>query len=259
MNREFPFGSNRGGCERERGVSEMVGFVLSFSMILLMVGILFTSGFSTLNDYQSRQQTENAEQVFLAVADGFGELQEGQAPKRAGSLDLDVGASLTIRDTADITVAVHGPGFQETYDTRSLEYRYQGTTIAYENGAVLRGQEAGSVMVGTPPDIHCSNDTNVAYVSVVELVSVSNTSVGGGTVTITGVKQSTELRYPQSRTAPSIDNVTVEVDSRYVEAWNQRFGSSDTNWVETDPGIFACESVTRAYVRHTIVEVRIVH
>ena len=238
----------------------MVGFVLSFAMIILMVGLLFTSGFSSLDDYQSAQQTKNAEQVFLAVADGFSELQEGQAPKRAGSLDLDVGASLSVRDSSTITVEVNGPGFRESFTTRFLEYRYQGTTIAYENGGVIRHQDSGSVMVGQPPDIFCSNESSVAYISIVELVSQENTSIGGGTVTVTGVKQSTTLRYPQSRGSPTINNVTVSVDSPHQDAWNRQFISDSNDWVNSHgPDTYACEGVARVFVRHTIVEVRLVH
>lgn len=251
------------GVHSERGVSELVAFVLSFSMIIVSVGILYTGGFSVLNDIQDAEQTENAEQVFLAVSDSFSELQQGQAPKRAGALDLDVGATITVVNQSSINVTVPGTGFAEEYKTRSIEYTLGKRTVAYENGAVFRADQGGSVMLGEPPEFYCSNRTNVGVVSITTLQTKRGVSLSAGTVTLTGIKRANTLVFPDNRTGPSVtnvNNVSVNLSSRYEPAWNRHFDDETNDWVNPDgDDTFTCEGIDRAFVRHTVIEVRIVH
>lgn len=247
----------------DRGVTDLVAFVLSFSIIMISIGLLYAGGFGALNDLQDEEQTENAEQVFLAVSDSFSELQEGQAPKRAGALDLDVGATISVVNRSSINVTVNGAGFAEEFRTRSLEYTLEGTTVAYENGAVFRADGGKSVMIGEPPELYCSNETSVAVVSVVTLTAPKDPSLAAGTATITGIQRSTTLEFPDNRTGAavsSVENVSVNVTSSHEGAWNGHFDDASNDWVNPDnDDTFTCEGVDRAFVRHTVIEVRIVH
>lgn len=243
----------------DRGVSDLIGFVLTFSVVILSVGILLTVGIDVLRDLQASTQTDNAESVFLAVADGFGELQEGQAPKRAGSLDLQIGASLTTANVSVMNVSVNGPGFESTVPMGSLRYEIENTTVAYESGGVFRTSGGNSALIGQPPELYCSNESGVAVVSIVTVVAPSDPSVSGGTATITGTTESTTLLFPENRSAPAIDNVTVEVSSSFEDAWDRHFEDSSTGWVDPDgDGVFTCEDVSQAFVRHTVIAVTVV-
>lgn len=247
----------------DRGVTDLVAFVLSFSIIMISIGLLYTGGFSALNDLQDEEQTENAEQVFLAVADSFSELQEGQAPKRAGALDLDVGATISVLNGSTIDVTVGGAGYSEEFRTGSMEYTLEQTTVAFENGAVFRTDGGSSVMIGEPPELYCSNETGVAVVSIVTLTAPDDPSLAAGTVTITGIQRSTTLAFPDSRTGTAVsgvENVSVNVSSPYEGAWNGHFDDAGNDWVNPDgDATYTCEDIDRAFVRHTIIEVRIVH
>lgn len=246
----------------DRGVSEMVAFVLSFSMIIVSVGILYTGGFGVLNDLQEVQQTENAEQVFLAVSSSFTELEQGQAPKRAGALDLDVGATITVVNQSTINISVQPAGFGNEYVTRSIEYTLGKRTVAYENGAVFREDPGGNVMLGEPPEFYCSNETNVAVVSITTIQAPNDISLAAGTVTLTGIRRSNTLEFPTNRTGPgtNVDNLTVNVSSPHEEAWQRYFEDESNDWVNPNgDDSYTCTGIDRAFVRHTVIEVRIVH
>ena len=247
----------------DRGVSEVVSFILTFSMITMMVGILYTAGFVSLDQLQTGNQMQNAEGVFFAIADSLGELQEGQAPKRAGSLDLDVGASVAVINESEIDVVVHnatGTPFSRTLTTRSLDYRLEDRAVTYETGAVFRANKGNSAMVREPTGIFCSPSTDSAVVSVVTLVDPDGASVASGTATVTARQQSTTLLFPDSRNDSdigSIENATVDVTSPHADAWGRHL-SEVTGWEDPDgDGTFACENVDQVFVRHTVVEVRI--
>lgn len=242
-----------------RGISEVVGFILSFSVIILAVGLLSTAGLGSLHDLQNNQETDNARGVLLAMSEGFSELQEGQAPLRAGVIDLQGNAHLAIANTSNVTIAVNGPGYSETFPMRSFEYRSGRTTLSYENGGVFRSDGEASVMIAEPPELYCSNASSVAVVPVITIEAPTSPSVSGGTVTVTGIHRSTTLLYPDDRTPSSINNVTISVDSPNGDAWNDYFSAVDTDWVDPDGDqTFACENVDRAFVRQTVIEIRIV-
>ncbi len=243
-------------------MSEVVAFVLSFSVIIVSVGIVYTAGIGSLTDLQAKEQTANAEQVFLAVGDSFGELQEGQAPKRAGSLDLDIGATIGVINQSEMNVTVGGASFTRTIRTRSLRYEIDETIVAYENGGVFRSDHGHSAMLGPPPEMYCSNSTDSAIVSIVRLRSEHQPSAAAGTVTIIGIQESTELLFPDSRTGPpvsGVENVSVNVSSPHEEAWKQHFENNRTDWVDPDDDdTYTCQGVGNVFIRKTVIEVRIV-
>lgn len=245
---------------RDRGASEIVSFIITFSIITTMIGLLYTAGSVSLTEIQTGDQIQNAESVFLAMDDSFGELQEGQAPKRAGSVDLDVGASLSVIDESEIDVTVNGAGFSRTLQTRSLEYRLEDRTIAYETGAIFRTNDGDSAIIGRPSGIFCSPASNGSIVSIVTLVAPNGSSVAAGTATVTGIQRSTTLLFPADRTgATAVENVTINVTSPRESAWN-RYLERSGGWTDEDnDGTFVCKSADEVFIRQTVIEVQIAH
>ena len=249
-----------GPLSTDRGVSEVVSFILTFSIITMMIGLLYTAGFVSMERLQTGNQMQNAEGVFFAMADSFGELQEGQAPRRAGALDLDVGASLSVNNETRVDVTVYNASdrvFTRSIAVRSLDYRLDERAVSYETGAILRTDGDSSAMVREPSGIFCSPSTNSAVVSLVTLTDPDGASVASGTATVSGRQRSTTLLFPAERNASgSLENVTLEVTSPHRGAWDDALGDA-TGWEDPDgDGTYACEGVDQVFVRHTIVEVR---
>lgn len=244
-------------ASRDRGASEVVSFIITFSIITTMIGLLYTGGSVSMMEIQTGNQIQNAESVFMAMDDSFGELQEGQAPKRAGSLDLDVGASIAVLDESEVAVTVNGPGFSQTLQTRSLEYRLEDRAIAYETGAIFRTNDGASAMISRPSGIFCSPTSNGSVVSIVTLVAPNGSSVASGTATITGIQRSTTLLFPADRAGgTAVENVTIDVTSPREPAWQQYFEET-AGWTDDDgDGIYACESADEVFVRQTVIEVQ---
>ena len=226
-----------------------------------MVGVLYTAGFVSLQELQTGNQMQNAEGVFFAMADSFEELQEGQAPKRAGSLDLDVGASLAVVNETTIEVEVNNATdtvHAESFHTQSMEYRLDERAVSYEAGAVFRSNKGQSAMVREPTGIFCSNttgSTNTTVVSIVSLVDPDGASVAAGTATVTGHQRSSRLRFPTSRNrSGTLQNVTIDVTSPREAAWNEHLRG---DWSQAGGGEFVCRDVGQVFVRHTVIVVRV--
>ena len=245
----------------QRAVSDLVGFILSFSLILLSVSIVYTSGFAAITDQQQAEQLHNTERAMTVLAENFHDVEWGNAPTRAGELQLS-GGTLSLDRSARFTVSVgHNNGtLPETVRTGSLSYTREGTTISYENGAVLRtDNEYGYIT--REPTVICRG--NKAVISVVEINPRGNlTSVSTeGTVLVTVEKEDSKLYYPMRENgtvvneAEAAHNVTVRIEeSHHKDAWESWFADRN-GWTQTADG-YTCDANT-VFVRTTKVTVRL--
>lgn len=257
--------ATRERAREDRAVSEVVSFILTFSILTMMIGVLYTAGVVSMAQLQTGNQMQNAEGVFFAMSDSFSELQEGQAPKRAGALDLDVGASISVSNESSVDVVVNGPGYATSLRTRSLDYRLEDRAVTYETGAVFRSNDDQTALLREPGGIFCttsadggSDESNASVVSVVTLVAPDGASQAAGTVTVTGVQRSTTILFPTTRSpTTAVENVTIDVSSPREAAW-ERYLTDAPGWEDPDgDGTFVCPNVDRAYVRHTVIEVSV--
>jgi len=245
----------------ERAVSDLVGFILSFSLILLAVTLVFTGGFAAISDQQQDEQIHNTERAMSVLAENFHDIERGNAPTRAGEFQLS-GGTLSLEQSARFTVLVgHNNGtLPETVRTGSLSYIHEGTKISYENGAVLRTND-GYGFMSREPTVTCRDDK--AIVSLVEIDPRGNltTLSTSGSVLVTIEKQDSTLYYPMKENetivnkADAAHNVTIRIEeSRHKNAWENWFNERD-GWNQTAEG-HTCEADT-VFVRTTKVTVRL--
>ena len=165
----------------DRGVSEVLAFVLVFGIILSSVTILSMTGFQAMESYQEGEQQRNADRAMVTLADNFNDvLRHGGVEERYGELtvrggtiavDGDSGAQLEI--TVDGNSITNEPEFDHLDDPLTLgsfTYESGSETISYEGGAVVRQSDAGSIVLDDPHlqyQDHSSRD--VAVVSIVKI------------------------------------------------------------------------------------------
>ena len=71
-----------------RAVSEIIGFVLVFSLILGTITIVYVGGLSGLDDARNAERVNNAERAFDVMANNFQQMGRGDAPNRATEIKL---------------------------------------------------------------------------------------------------------------------------------------------------------------------------
>lgn len=148
-----PAGSRRGSRSGpdERGVSDLIGFVLVFSLIAAVVAVVSLAGLGSLQDVRDAQQTDNAERALEVLSDNMGDVTERGAPSRATEISLEE-ASLRLGDETLIEVRDpdHGdPSFLTTrvFKIRPIVYEDGQATLVYANGAVFRVDREGGVVL----------------------------------------------------------------------------------------------------------------
>ncbi|SEH12236.1 hypothetical protein SAMN04487967_0716 [Natronorubrum sediminis] len=223
----------------DRGVSEVLGFILVFSIIFLSVGLLYTVGFQAMNDYQETEQLNNAERAMESLTDNFNDVlryggvndRYGELTMREGTIAVDEGGT-----TVNIEVGDNGESIEErdndlfnaygedgTIDLGEFSYTAHGDTIAYEGGGLVRADEDRSEWSTDlkQPQIRCEEGSaaSITLASVTADDQSINPSDSTG-VTMTEINRDTKV-YDN-------DEVTVQVedDTEYEAAWESMVGSN---------------------------------
>ncbi|MFW5924154.1 MAG: DUF7289 family protein [Halodesulfurarchaeum sp.] len=238
-----------------RAVSDTLAFVITFSIIVASVGLVYGVGFGSLMDIRDGQQGVNAQQTFEVLGEGIGEIRDGGATSSSGRIELREG-TLAVNTTSSVTVTINGSETVYNGALGALTYRVdETTTMGYEGGASFGRYQTNSVM-DTAPQFQCGSDSN-SDTTVISLVVLEpqGPSVGSsGTVGITASKKNASLVFPERTTAePDVDEVSVTIsDSQFQEAWNREF-EDRSEWSRSG-NTYTCDT-ERVFVRVTVVEI----
>lgn len=174
----------------ERAVSEVVGFVLVFALIVTTVGVVYVSGFSGLENARDAERVNNAERAFDVLADNIADLYRGESPNRATELNL-AESNLRFGEPTNFRVTITNsklgsPTYSDNLDPIVYTAQGRSTEIVYENGAVIRDDQSGAIMQKRPPFVFTSTGSKeVAILPLIQTRSYGGASVAGsGTVLI---------------------------------------------------------------------------
>lgn len=210
----------------DRAVSEVVGFVLVFSLVVMTVGVVYVSGFSGLENARDAERIGNAERAFDVLADNMADIYRNDAPSRKTSMNL-AGSELKLGESTTFTVTVQditdgGSPIVYEADSRPLVYSAIGadTEIVYEGGAVVRTNGQGGVMLNDPPVLVTDNQVLVSYV-VLASAGGSQSVSGDSTVLVRGEKQGRGVLIADDDPSAKEVTFTIETTDARATLWEE--------------------------------------
>jgi hypothetical protein len=224
----------------DRGVSDVVSYVLVFSLITASVGVVTVVGFEAIDDRQAAERVNNVERAFDVFAANMENVYRDGAPRRATEMRL-AGGSLGLGEPVVITIEAAN-GDNVTVSSNPLVYRDGDTEIVYIAGAVLRSEGDSSVMLRDPP---FRTDTTTASFPIVDTyVSSGTTTVSSdGTIRVASAARGVNTTVPSSFGSSGAYNVTVE--SSRSDAWERYFDAQpNTNILVHDSDRVVAEVTT---------------
>ncbi|WP_254271727.1 DUF7289 family protein [Haloarcula marina] len=241
----------------ERAVSEVLSFILVFSLIVGSIALVSVSGLGTLEDAKNAEQLENAERAFDVLSDNVADLHKRGAPSRATEMSLG-DAQLRTGDNVTVNVSVYrddgddAPENTTVTKIRPLVYEgNQDRTLTYEAGAVFRQNPDGGLVVSGPPLV--ANGDRM-LVNVVALNSPNIESLGGTTVLVRANRRSSNATVRDTTGQVKRVNVTF-TDTGRSTLWAQYFESEGFvcddpagNEVECSFGLNTGTNIDRVYV-----------
>ena len=271
--------------QSERGVSDVVAFVLTFSIIITGVGIVSTGGFDRLTEFTGDQQVDNGERGMEAAAVAVDDVHRSNDTYREFALSLSGGniwlneTALTLKtdpgDNPDLS-GLGGSATEARIELNALEHRFELSDetvhIAYEGGGVFRSDTARARY---KPGIRIDGDT--AIVSLVNLTTDESIDRSGAyeadiTLDPTAVPQrspvsadrqfvsfSASLQDQQRVYETSTDGLEIDVsDTAYPRQWGYFFEEVDAGTWDTDDNTYSFGSdVDTLVIRVSTIELAI--
>lgn len=201
-----------------RGVSETLGFVIIFALVVSTVGVVYTVGYAGLQDARDAERVNNAERAFDVLANNMADIVLRGAPSRGTEIRL-AEASIGSGPPTYVNVSgtdASGRSFSSgNFTIDPIVYEADDTRIRYAGGAVTRIQPSGSVMLNEPPAVVSGEQ----FVFPIVQVSTADTTVAGSKTVL--VRAERRIRQPIVTENRSYDTVTVNVSTPAPHAWKR--------------------------------------
>jgi len=214
----------------DRAVSDVVAYVLIFSMVSVTVGVVSVAGVASLQDVRDVEQVSNTERAFEVLADNLKDLHREGAPTRATEISLANGAISTI-STATINVTGWSSGALSfstgAVTSNVIRWRTSGGAeeLAYEFGTVIRSGRSGGIQTRRGP---FQFDTERTIIPIVQTRASNPSQYAEGIVRVRGARSVPSIVHRGE--ASTIDRIWVNLTTDHGLAWQQYFeGQSGTD------------------------------
>jgi hypothetical protein len=244
----------------DRGVSDTLGFVFIFALVLSVVGLTFALGYGGLQDTRDFERLNNAERAFDVMGDNFDDMVRRGAPSRATEVKV-ADAQLRMAEPTQVNVSVtNASGDTDSYrfDVEPIVYETDDGRIVYVNGAIFREDPGGAVVVRHSELI--LNQSRVLLPMVTTRQGGETASVGGTTTVLVRAARPSGQRenfgFEMARTDAQAD-VTVNVTSPRPAVWERELSRSPDASCLVDGNTVSCTVVDaeRVYVQETLVDI----
>jgi len=208
-----------------RGVSEVVGYVLMFAITLLALSTVVFFGVGALDEARSSVVTDSGEFAMQTLESDLHALYRGSATTRvteisAAQASIESGETTTIRIDAEVGGTTE---LDATRSFRPIVYRTDDAAIAYENTLVARTQTDGAVAV---TESLVTTSTEEVVLPVVLTVPVDENASAGST---TGVRLrrngSTGAVVRQSGASPVSVTLEVLTTEKRADVWERELSA----------------------------------
>jgi hypothetical protein len=230
----------------ERGVSESIGFMLIFTLVIVGIGLVTLYGYPILLQTQTNADERIMEKNMIVLQNDVKSLTYKSVPYKETSLKVGGGFltvyNTTFNPTPSFTIAdLSGP--ITTFNPGQLQYESVSAQqiITIENGAVITRPmyETGSVMLAEPRWFSDTDPITSKTTSVIYLIGINSTEMmsqaGVGTVRM----QLSETNYTEISTPANQVTVTYVPDpaNNFSVAWHNYITNS-LKWIENPPGTY---------------------
>jgi len=253
------FGNNR--KRDDHGVSESIGFMLIFTIIIVGIGLVTLYGYPMLLQQQVNADLRIMEKNLIVLQNDFKSITYKSAPYKETSLKVG-GGRLTIYNTTNsvltssmFTVSDGGP-VSVTFCPGQLQYESINAqqVRAIENGAVVSRPmyTSGSVMLAEPRWFSDTDPITGKTTTVISLVGINSTihmsQTGVGTVRM----QILNITYIEKSKPLLGSTVTVEYRpdpaNDYSVAW-RNYIVNTLRWTEIAPNKYQLPSTDTLVIK----------
>ena len=196
----------------DKAVSETVGFILLFGVVVIGMSFIYVSGYPILQSNMDSSIFQGAEQSFIVIQSDMKMVSFDQTPVKNMKLKLH-SAGMWINNTPSMEISYNGTSTH--YPMGKIEYIKDKRSLAYENGAVMVQYDTGSKIMLSDPRIYSTviGGDDITTIGIVQVNGNSGSS-GNAVITLKMEHNDTVL----TRTDVPVD-VTLVMNSDYAYVW----------------------------------------
>lgn len=202
----------------KRGVSEVIGYILMFSVVMTVVAVVYVGGVPLIKKTQEESVFQSMETVFFNIQSNIEKVALGQSPSRTIKVKVSKG-SLFLSDGSwmKISWSDGGSTYSENFTYQSLVFFLGGHEIVYENGAVVEAFPS-SIIVSKPKITSLNvNGSKYLYISIINVSGAF--SAGGGVAELTITPYPDEADATEVVAHTQVSYVNISVRGKYSSAW----------------------------------------
>lgn len=212
----------------EKGVSETVGFIIIFGIVITGIGLVTLYGYPVLLNQQAEANIRNMQKNMIVLQSDINSLTYKNVPYQETSLQVS-GGTLMIEDPSmDLSsfsiynASPPPPYFVQDFRPGQLLFisDSEPVEIGLQNGAVVKWQQGGSVMISEPRwffDV----DTGTLVITLIQIDSDTNMAQTGiGTVSM-NIAQISNNEY----NSPGAVTIKYSISGGYPKAWENYFNN----------------------------------
>lgn len=249
--------------EDNRAASELIGYVIVFSVIISTVVFVSLSAAPIVNDTQSRESARAMEKSFLKIDDSLTTVQEG-ASNQITKVQVPAGQ---LRQLNATKIEFNQNGKTMTIETRPMQYTTtNGRTVVY-NGRFIASSPNGDADPNThirhmPPETHMDRNPIVMIPNVTDSTGASAYSSSRASDVVFEINQTNRDTQANSEVFIQDDGnvVDVTVTTEIPSAWeayldqHQAFTVTGVsgNTVNAEVDLTALEGDRLTVTSHTI-------
>lgn len=248
----------------DRGQTETLGYVLIFSIIIISIGAIYTSGITNLGDQRESVAFDNTERAMNIYASNVEDIYEHGAPSRATEFKLYENALAVNGSTRFSVTITNSSGATDTYgsfESQPLHFESEKGSITYEIGGVVRNRDGSrAVVLREPPFSFSENTTVLTHVQSTGEGSVAATSE---TVLVVSDRRQSRLKENVADDSEVYDvTLRIETTPARARAWENYLsakGLTDTGNTDVSTGVveYVYQDSEEVLVRQTIIDVTI--
>ncbi len=199
---------------KDKGVSEVVGYILTFSIVIATVTVIYTSGMPMVEQTSETAVLQSMKTSFISLQSNVKKVALDQSPVRTMKFNLikgSIGAKKS-PEAGWLNVTVDGT---EHYNQSfgNIECTIGSKKVIYENGAIIEYTTGGNIIVSDPP-IYFTNYSGNKKVFISVINVSGNFSAGGGVAEM-------HLRHDDTNVSILKDkNVTINIGSPHITSCN---------------------------------------
>lgn len=216
----------------EEAVSEIIGFIIIFGIVVTSIGIVYANAVPQLQESREVENVQNAERAFSVLQNNIDDVAVRQAPSRSTQIRLQ-GSSIDIRRLDSyINITVHPksgtPFFMDANYSSIVYTNTNDLRIVYENGAVFRSiRDGGSGMTYKPNWRINSREV------VLPIIDTRGEGQVSGTSTVLLRAEDAGLA---EKNVTQVDEVNITIKSPRADGWEIYMRGFESDGLAADVG-----------------------